>query len=159
MSKLKINKRENKIIVPVNTTLYPIEAIYGATYVFLDKAYVFLSGKLEKEIFVQLKGKKELTTNELKELAGEFLNELLNSSLRHQISKSNSKIREYIVGAALIGSSGEVFQETKDVAEKKEWEEDPLGIAVPWEEKYEKRGKVKKESSCSAIKTRKKTKK
>ena len=144
MSKLKINKKENKVIVPINTKVYPLEAIYGAVYVFIDKAYVFLDGNPEKEILVQLKGKKDLTIKDLKKLAGEFLNELLSSSLRHQISKSNSKIREYIVGAALIGVSGKASEGTVEATEKKEWEKDPLGIAVPWEDKYKGRGKTKK---------------
>ena len=144
MSKLKINKKENKVIVSINTKLYPIEAIYGAAYVFIDKAYVFLDGNPEKEVLVQLKGKKDLTVKDIKKLASEFLNELLSSSLRSQISKNNSKIREYIVGAALIGASGEISEEKTESIEKKEWEEDPLGIAVPWEEKYKKRGTGKK---------------
>ena len=159
MSKLKINKKENKIIVPVNAKLYSLEAIYGAAYVFIDKAYVFLDGNPEKEVFIQLKGKNSLTVKELKKLAGEFLNELLNSSLRFQISKNNSKIREYIVGAALFGASGETSQKTIEPTEKKEWEEDLLGIAIPWEEKHKKRGALKKKNSCLVSKTKKKTKK
>ena len=80
MSKPKINKKENKITVPVNAKLYSLEVIYGAAYVFIDKAYVFLEGSPEKEIFVQLKGKEDFTVKGLKKLAGEFLNELLSSS-------------------------------------------------------------------------------
>ncbi len=159
MSKLKINKKENKIIIPINAKLYSLEAISGAAYVFIDKAYVFLDGNPEKEVLVQLKGKKDLTGKELKKLAGEFLNELLSSNLRHQISKNNSKIREYIVGAALIGALREDPQELTEPNEEKEWEKDPLGIAIPWEEKYKKRETIKKEKSCLSSKTKKEIKK
>ncbi|XOA42781.1 MAG: His-Xaa-Ser system protein HxsD [Candidatus Nealsonbacteria bacterium] len=138
MPKLKINKSENKIIVSVNPKLYPFQALYGAAYVFLDRAYVYLDGDPKKEIHIHLKGKKKLTKKEIKTLADEFLNELLNYSLRYHISKDNRKIREYIVGAALIGASGE---DTKKLiqSDKKDWQKDPLGIAIPWEEKYGKK--------------------
>ncbi|UZE93296.1 MAG: His-Xaa-Ser system protein HxsD [Candidatus Nealsonbacteria bacterium] len=138
MPRIKIHKSENKIIVSVNPKLYPLQALYGAAYVFLDRAYIFLDGDPKKEVYVSLKGKKKLTKKEIRALADEFLNELLNYNLRCQISKDNRKIREYIVGAALIGASGE---DTKKLiqSDRKDWQKDPLGIAVPWEEKYGKK--------------------
>ncbi|XOB46830.1 MAG: His-Xaa-Ser system protein HxsD [Candidatus Nealsonbacteria bacterium] len=141
MPKLKINKLKNKIIVSVNPELYSLKAIYGAAYVFLDRAYIYLDGDTKKEIHIHLKGKKKLTKKEIRALGDEFLNELLNYSLRCQISKDNRKIREYIVGTALIGASGEEIEEPADLGEtgEKEWKKDPLGIAVPWEEKYGKK--------------------
>lgn len=143
MSKTNINKEENKIVVSVSPKLYPLESVYGAAYVFLGRAYVFLDGDPKKEVHIHLKGKKELSEKEMENLADEFLNELLNCGLRYQISKENQKIREYIVGAALIGISGEKIDESIG-AEEKEWEDDPLGIAVPWEEKYGKKQEKEK---------------
>lgn len=144
MPKVKINETENKIIIFIAPKLYPIEPVYITAYVFLDRAYVYLDGDPEKEVHIHLKGKKKLTEKELKALADEFLNELLNYSLRYQISRDNRKIREYIVGAALMGASGEDTEKSIE-SDEKDWQKDPLGIAVPWEEKYGKRGKGKKE--------------
>ena len=143
MAKIKINKKENKIVVYVDPKFYPLEAVYGAVYVFLDKAYVYLDGDPKKEIFVHLKGKKKLNKKEMEDLRGEFFNELLNYSLHHQIAKRNRRIREYIVGAALLGASSENLEETIKSKEQ-DWQKDPLGIAVPWEERYGKRSKERK---------------
>lgn len=127
--KSKVSK--NQIIIKVNPKIYPLEAIYGAAYVFLDRAYLFLDGNPEKEVIVTLKGKEKMTEQKLKNLAGEFYNELLNCALRQKISQNNQKIREYIVSQALLSAIEEEKEE--------EWQKDPLGIAVPWEEKYGKK--------------------
>jgi len=133
MPKSKIKK--GQVELTIDPQLYPLEAVYGAAYVFLDKAYLRLDGNPKKKIIIKIKGKESLDREKLENLAGDFLNELLNYSLRYKISKNNRKIREYIVGTALLSS----LAEAPEAEEKEEWEEDPLGIAVPWEEKHKKR--------------------
>jgi hypothetical protein len=76
-------------------------------------------------------------------LADRFRNELLHATLRLQISKNNKKIREYIVGTAL-GSSlpvSDLFTLGKDQSKDGLVDplDDPLKIALPWEEKYGKK--------------------
>lgn len=145
MKKVKINEKENKIIVSINPKLYPLEVICGAAYVFLDKAYIYLDGDPKSEILISIKGKKKVTKTNLTKMGGEFLNELLNHSLRYSISKSNKKIREYILGACLFGASGkettpsEISEEKEEEGKEEDWGKDPLNIAIPWEEKYEKK--------------------
>jgi len=145
MKKVKINEKENKIVVSINPKLYPLEAIHGAAYVFLDRAYIYLDGDPKSEILISIKGKKKVTKKSLIEMGNEFLNELLNYSLRYSISKSNKKIREYILGACLFGASGkeaipsEIPEEKEEKGKEEDWEKDPLNIAIPWEEKYEKK--------------------
>jgi His-Xaa-Ser system protein HxsD len=159
-----MKNKGNKIVVFLNPKLYSLEAIYGAAYVFLDRAYVYLEEAAKSKVKVTLKGKKRLTEKGLDGLRDEFLNELLNFSLREQISKSNKKIREYIVARALSSASatgipgrkpmgqedirerklsggvipwtGERFKENPSGKKERIWGKDPLGIAVPWEEKY-----------------------
>jgi His-Xaa-Ser system protein HxsD len=159
-----MRKKENKIVVFLSSKLYSLEAVYGAAYVFLDRAYVYLEEAPKSKIKVTLKGKNKLTGKGLEGLKDEFLNELLNFSLREQISKSNKKIREYIVARALSAASaavipgrrpmgqedsqgrklpggvipwtGERFKEKPSGKKGRIWAKDPLGIAVPWEEKY-----------------------
>jgi His-Xaa-Ser system protein HxsD len=137
MEKAKINKTKNQINVTVDPNLYPLEAVYGASYVFLDRAYLRLDGDPKKEIIIRIKGKEELNKKELNNLANDFLNELLNYSLRYKISNNNRKIREYIVGKALFSSMPLGLPEERKEG-KEDWEKDGLGISVPWEEKYEK---------------------
>lgn len=155
-----MKKKENKIIISVDPKLYSLEAVYGAAYAFLDKAYIYLEEGSKSKIQVSLKGKEKLTKKSLETLKGEFLNELLNFSLRDKISKSNRKIREYIIGRALasaLPNSGKLMEKKEETLRRKPldkadaWdketlteefekalsrEKDPEGIAVPWEEKH-----------------------
>ncbi len=113
-----------------------MEAVYGTAYVFVDRAYLFLENKGKDKIEVSLKGKKKLNPKKLEELKGEFLNELLNYSFRIKLVRGNKKIRDYIISQALLSAVGGESQESE---EEMKYEDDPLGIAVPWEEKYGKK--------------------
>lgn len=135
-------KKNNNIIFKLDTKVYPLEAIYSAAYVFLDKAYIFLEGDPRKEIVVYLKGKKKINFQELEKLKGEFHNELLNYLLRVNIAKRNKKIREVIVGTAIVSSLS--FSELPAEDSEDNYLGDPLGITVPWEEKYGKKKTKKK---------------
>lgn len=148
----------NQILVRINPKIYPLEVVYMACYVFLNKAYVALDGDPKKEIKVSLKAKEKLTLKKLRALKGEFLNELLNYSLRNEISKRNIKIREYIVGQALFALNPEGFEEEE---EPTEGGKDVLGITVPWKEQKKSkprtvRGKKKKATSKRKKKPKKK---
>ena len=129
-----IEIKNNTIKFLVNLQDYPLEAIYGAVYVFLDKSYIFIDTQSVKKIEVSLRGKKKLTKKQLDNLKGEFLNELLNYTVRINLSKHNKRIREYIISQALFSASE--GEENKENEVK--YEDDPLGIAIPWEEKYKK---------------------
>lgn len=132
--------QNNTLKFSLNLQNYPLEAIYGAAYVFIDKAYLFLDSRSAKKIEVSLKGRKKLTKKQFESLKGEFLNELLNYTLRTNLTKHNRKIREYVVSQALFSAlrEGGVVKE-----DKIEYQDDPLGIAVPWEEQYGKESKTK----------------
>ncbi|MDD4996427.1 MAG: His-Xaa-Ser system protein HxsD [Patescibacteria group bacterium] len=121
----------------LDSKIYPLEAIYQTCNIFLDRAYIFLDSKSSGKIEVFLKSKEKISEKQLSSLRGEFLNELLNSALRLEIAKRNKNIREAIIGQALLSASND---------EKSNFQDDPLGIAVPWEEKYGKQ-KTKKEES------------
>ena len=126
--------------INLNSKIYPQEAILNACYTFIDRAYIFLdSVPKRKSIRVSLKPKNKLPEKQLEALKDEFMNELLNCALRYQISKNNRKIREYIIGRALY--SALPVSELTPSQEKLDYLEDPLGIAIPWEEKYGKKKK------------------
>jgi len=133
--------------IQINSKIYPLEAILNASYAFIDRTYIFLDDDSRKnEITVSLKGKQRLSTKKLNNLRGEFMNELLHCALRCKISKNNKKIREYIVGRALYSALPLSMEETvlEDDSGKLSYQEDPLGIAIPWEEKYGKKKKCPK---------------
>ena len=115
----------------------------------------FLKNKPFGRVEISFKGKKKLTNKFLNKLKGEFLNELLNYTVRINLSKHNHKIREYIIGRALLSAVG--TQEDLQENELK-YQNDPLGIAVPWEEKYGNKsnyGKQNKTAPKAIIKEKK----
>jgi len=160
---MKENKGRTGCVLRINPDIYPLRVVYSCAYVFLDKAYIFLDGDPRKEILIRIKAKNGKGAHTIAE---EFLNELLSASLRYQISRENKKLRERIVGAALISVSRAPLQPLDKSAShspdrlnrhaamnwghvknirnygqrqtKEEKIEDPLGIAIPWEEKHGK---------------------
>jgi len=130
---------ENKIKVIVDLNIYPLEAIYGAAYVFVDKAYIFLDSKEEEKVEINFRAKEGTDFSTLEKIEGEFMNELLNYTLRLKLSETNKKIREYVVEQALFSALGREEGILKNNEEKFEFEDDPLGIAIPWEDKYGKK--------------------
>ena len=136
---LKSKIKAEEIIFNVSLGIYPKEAIYATTRVFLERFYIFLD-KDNSVIKISLTPKKGKMLN-LKIYQNEFLNELLNNSLRFMISKRNQKIREIIVKEALFFSQPKeeiekILLSQKQRKESHRWQDDPLGIAIPWEEKY-----------------------
>jgi len=145
--------KNNTTVIKVDIKIYPLEAIYGAAYVFVDRAYIFLDNPKKGMIEVSLKPKEGLNAKKSASLAGEFNNELLNYTLRLSLAKYNKKIREYIIERALYASVQSDEQPLDNELE------DPLGIAVPWEEKYggrkNKAGRSRKKKQVKNKKKRK----
>ena len=129
--------QKNKVIVDASLRIYPLDAIYGACYVFVDRCYVYIDQPEPKKVKIYLKSRQKTDKNALQSLAGEFVNELLHQVLRLRIAKQTGQMREMVVGRALLaaepmGAAGD-YDEFFDSAD---YLDDPLGIAVPWEEKY-----------------------
>jgi len=140
MKKIKseINLKKNQAIFCLDTKIYSLEVVYSTSNNFLDRAYVFLDGDPAEEIIVSLKGKEVLSKKQLEALKGEFGNELLNCLLRAEVTKNNQKMREYIVASALVSGLPTSLVAAESEANQANWQEDPLGIAVPWEKKFKK---------------------
>ncbi len=135
----------------VDTALYPMDAILGTAYVFVDRCYVFLDRAADGGVRVSLSPKEGTTDVAMKAVAGDFQNELLAQALRVRIAERHEKLRETIVARALFGAAPQLAegagadapagaQPALDPqflpAEGDDYLEDPLGIAVPWEEKF-----------------------
>jgi His-Xaa-Ser system protein HxsD len=125
----------------VDESVYPLDAVYGACYLFLDKCFVFLSRAQSGAINVRLTARESATPAALDALAGEFGNELLSQSLRLHLSKATARIREYYTAAALrAAATTPSVDELLAELESEELLEDPLEIMVPWEEKHGNKG-------------------
>lgn len=145
---LEIHKGKDSVIISVNPKIYPLDIIFSAAYIFIDKVYVIVDGDLEEEILVQLRPKDKNANLEI--LGREFNNELINYSFYAAQTNKNMELRTAIIQRAFLTSSQESDEPSaEEVVESPEEElgeshiEDPLGIAIPWEEKHgrEKSGK------------------
>lgn len=130
----------------VDASLYPLGAVYAAAYVFLDRCYVLLDRPDAAHVRVSLSWKKgEPPAGALEAMAGEFANELLSCAWRAKIAEESRAVIEATTARALSGAMGAPSLDDLESFEfGEEAFEDPLGIAMSWEEKY---GKAKKEAA------------
>jgi His-Xaa-Ser system protein HxsD len=125
----------------IDAGVYPIAAVYGAAYVFLDRCYVLLDKPDASSIRVTLSWKRgEPPAGALEALAGEFANELLSCAWRAKIAEESRAVIEATTAKALSGAMGPPSLDDLEGYEfGDEAFEDPLGIAMSWEEKYGKK--------------------
>lgn len=132
----------HEVRIELDEQLYPKDAIYGAAYTFIDRCYVHLDRAGDGRIEVTLRAKRpsaELT----QALAGEFENELLGQAWRLQIAEQNRQLIETITARAIGGAAGPPGLDElldMDIGDQTAFD-DPLGIAMSWEEKYAKKKK------------------
>ncbi|MEA3464092.1 MAG: His-Xaa-Ser system protein HxsD [Patescibacteria group bacterium] len=148
MKKNKKNKTSYELVL--NSKIYPLSAIFGAAYIFINKAYILFDGDPNKQIKVSFKSKPETNSEVLENIVGEFKNELLNYALREQIVKSNQKIRETIIAQALLSPLYDTFSDFAEEASEEDQIEDPLGITETWEEHFGKKEKLAAKKSKNA---------
>ena len=138
---------EREIAFDLDEELYPVDAIYGASYLFIDRCYVFLSRPADRKVTVRLRTQVASDTDELEKLAGSFANELLNQVLRTRIGRATSPIRElYMARAFAPSGSDQTIAKLLAELDAEDLDEDPLEIAVPWEMK----GEAKEDGSPEA---------
>ena len=136
-SRLGFTQGTDHISFDIDETVYPLEALYGASYLFLDKCFVFLSRPSPQAVSVRLTLRDAGSPAELDRLAGEFANELLSQVARLRLTQATARIREYYTAAALrAAASAPSVDDLLAELEAEELLEDPLEIMVPWEEKH-----------------------
>jgi len=133
---LSIDARARKVQRVVDPKMYSLDAIFGAAYVLLGRAWVHLDRDRKGQIVVTLKSKKAAARDELQRLSDDFENELVDQVVRLQLAKKHVKLREMIVGRAMFGATGVGAEQTGVGDGADDYLADPLGIAVPWEERF-----------------------
>ena len=142
-SRLGFSLGPDHISVEVDESVYPLEAVYGASYLFLEKCFVYLSRVQPGIVSVRLTAREVATPAQLDALAGEFANELLSQATRLRLSQATLRIREYYTAAALrAAASSPSVDELLAELESEDLLEDPLEIMVPWEEKHGAQGET-----------------
>jgi len=125
---------ERRVSFTISEELYPLDAIQGAAYLFIDRCYVWLDRPADRQVQVVLRSKESSTEEQLQALAGEFANELLNQSLRKNIGESNGKIREFIMARAFFAADvPSTVDRLLAELDAEEMASESLEISVPWE--------------------------
>ena len=151
MSDLTITTSDRAVSASFDEALYPRDAIYGAAYVFIDRCYVHLDRAGDKRVRVTLRAKSGAPLDS-QALAGELENELLCQAWRLSIAAENRQLIESITARALGGAAGPPGLDellAMDIDEASAFD-DPLGIAMSWEEKYKKKGAEPEDAASGA---------
>ncbi|MEM5793012.1 MAG: hypothetical protein QXY45_01460 [Candidatus Aenigmatarchaeota archaeon] len=128
----------DKVIVSVNPKFYSLDVVYSSIYTFLDNCYCKIDGDPNEEILVELKPKEK---DDPEILGRKFNNELINYAALEIRGLKTQDMRLEIVKRAL--ASHRTFENLEEKQEEcgrelEDWELDPEGINIPWEEKYGK---------------------
>jgi His-Xaa-Ser system protein HxsD len=127
MSKLdntEINKEGNYVLISINPKIYPLDVVYGASYVLMDKAYILIDGDPDEEILIELSPKDKKA--ELDILAKEFNEELLNYAAYKTQAEKNKDIKRMILQRVLLTNIN------PEEEKKEEYKKDPEGILKPY---------------------------
>lgn len=131
---MRVDVPERRVHFTLDESIYDLDVVYGAAYLFVDRCYVWLDRPADRKVDVHLRTKGEADAATLEALAGEFQNELLNQALRKNIGETNAKIREFIMAKAFFAvdapSTIDRLLAELDAEEMKDAE---LEIPVPWE--------------------------
>ena len=149
----RIDLDDSRAILDVDASLYPLEALYGAAYVFIDRCYVFLDRPDPKTLRVVLTPKQlgeDDAAEALRAMVGELANEPVSAAWRHQITQENRAQIESVTMQAISGAMGPPsLDDLEDFDFTEEAFEDPLGIAMSWEEKYAKKKDAQGEAASA----------
>jgi len=121
---------EGAVVVEAAEAVYPIAAVHGAAVVFLDRAWLRVHSDGDGRARIVARPKRAMTDDELAAFGGELLNELLHQALRVDVGARTEKLRELVIGKAVLSAEAAV---EAPVA----FADDPLGIAKPWEERFQ----------------------
>ena len=89
-----------KIGLKVDKSLYCQEAILTATYKFTDTCYIHIASMDLNNCGVYITPKNSAT--DVKSVMNEFLNELIDQQIRHNLAQSNNSIKELIIKKAFF---------------------------------------------------------
>lgn len=140
MSETKTMFDDDWATLEFDEELYPKDAVYGAAYVLIDRCYLHLDRAAEGRVRVRVMAKRG-GADATRLFAGELQNELLAQAYRRRLASENRVLIEAITARAIAGAAGPPGLDellAMEIGEGTAFE-DPLGIAMSWEEKYTKK--------------------
>lgn len=140
LGNIEYNQKEEYALFAINPQIYPLELVYSASYIMIDKAFIILDGDPQQKILVEIRKKKP--EQNIRDLVTEFNEELLNYAVYQIQSEKNRDIREIILQRVLLTNAPSYFNNAeKEDCECEEEIEDPEGIMKIWEETYPEESK------------------
>ena len=92
-------ENESELTMILDTTIYPLEAIQRACYWLTDRCHVLLE-PAERPQDIRARLVSKAPRQDMREIAGEFGNRVLDEELRRQIRDETKTIRDLIVTQA-----------------------------------------------------------
>ena len=137
MPELPYRIEDRDVSIVVDETLYPLDAIYGTAYVFIDRCFVFLTRPRDRKVDVEVRLRlREGCEQDPHRLVGEFANELLNQALRASLAASTATLRDYYMARAFFSTpapaSIDALLAELDAEELAKGE---VEIKLPWQER------------------------
>ena len=112
--------KEGSVLLTINPQIYPLDVIFTVCYIFLEDNYIMLDGDKTKEVIVQIRPKEK--GKDLKNIAGEFSNQLVNYVVYKNQLEQNKEIKQAIMQRVLITNSTPIKKN-----------DDFENINLPWE--------------------------
>ncbi len=131
---MRTERADDSLLLDLPLKLYPLEAIYSACYVFVDRCWILLDQKKAGRVLVRIKVRRK-SDSDIEALAADFSGELIRQALRLKIAKRTASVREMLVGRALLAAEPLTLDPIEGEPQD-DYLADPLGIAVPWEERF-----------------------
>ncbi|MGD9822780.1 hypothetical protein [Desulfobacter sp.] len=143
-----------KITFEVNQHIHSKSVMIRTCHAFTKSYYTDLDDNGNGKWIVTLRERTDNSMGKHDDPEAEFRNELLNESFREMLMEKSKTVKEIVVARALFGADGfpgedplEALDLETDFSDTDEdfddYMDDPLGIAVPWEEKYQNGTKAK----------------
>lgn len=109
---IKLDVIDGWVKVPVRTQVYPLQTVYSAGYVYMDKAYFYLEPDGPEGVSVWLKPKKD--GQDAAALGLEFYQELLNYAHYFTSLKANAESVKLLMQRALFSAAPALAKEAED---------------------------------------------
>ena len=138
---IKVDKEKKIVTISVNPSVFPIDLIYNAAYMLMDRAYIILDGNPTKQIYAILKPRTY--KGELVDLGRMFYDELVASAFHAVQFVRNKEMRDALMqsiapATEICDCGDENCREhlAEDDEDEDEDEFDEKDIATIWEEKF-----------------------
>jgi len=151
MLEIRTSSGDGRVALALDEASCPRDAVYAAAFAFIDRCWVHLDRGAGGRIEVSLQPKA--AGADLDALGGELKDELLGQAWRQKVVEDNRAFVEEVTMRAFGAPAAAAPEEAGSLDDLLAAEggafEDPLGIAMSWEEKYAKKADAPPEGGAA----------